>query len=88
LSDTDPDSDRSREPGLLYAVVRYSGLGLEMGAAVAIGAWLGWWLDGHYGTAPWGILGGVLLGGAAAGRLVWRSVRALNRGGAERDESE
>lgn len=76
------------EPRLLTAVVRFSGLGLEMGAAVAIGAWLGWWLDSRHQTGPWGILGGVLLGGAAAGRMVWRSLATLNRGRGEQEERE
>lgn len=78
----------SDEPRLMTTVIRFSGLGLEMGAAVAIGAWVGWWLDGRYDTAPWGILGGVLLGGAAAGRTVWRSLKTLNRDVGEQEERE
>lgn len=78
----------AEEPRLLSTVIRFSGLGLEMGAAVAIGAWVGWWLDGRYDTGPWGILGGVLLGGAAAGRLVWRSLSTLNRAAGEQEERE
>ncbi len=82
------DGGGADEPRLLTTVIRYSGLGLEMGAAVGIGAWLGWWLDGRYDSAPWGILGGVLLGGMAAGRLVWRSLATLNRGRGEQEERE
>lgn len=42
--------------------VRYSGVGLELAGATAGLALVGYWIDGKYGTAPWGILGGVVLG--------------------------
>jgi F0F1-type ATP synthase assembly protein I len=42
--------------------VRYSGVGLELAGATAGLAFVGYWIDGKYGTAPWGILGGVLIG--------------------------
>jgi F0F1-type ATP synthase assembly protein I len=42
--------------------VRYSGVGLELAGATAGLALLGYWIDGKYGTAPWGILGGVIIG--------------------------
>lgn len=76
------------EPTFLRTVIRFSGLGLEMGAAVGIGVFAGWWLDSRYGTDPWGLLGGVALGGLAAARLVWRSLQILNRGRGERGGSE
>ena len=42
--------------------VRYSGVGLELAGAVAGLALLGYWIDGRYGTAPWGMLVGVVIG--------------------------
>ena len=42
--------------------LRYAGLGLELAGAVAILTLLGWWIDGRFGTAPWGVLLGALLG--------------------------
>jgi F0F1-type ATP synthase assembly protein I len=42
--------------------VRYSGVGLELAGATAGLAFVGYWIDGKYGTAPWGILSGVLIG--------------------------
>ena len=42
--------------------VRHSGVGLELAGATAGLALLGYWIDGRYGTAPWGILGGVVIG--------------------------
>lgn len=42
--------------------VRYSGSGLELAGAVAGFALIGYWIDRHYGSDPWGILVGVILG--------------------------
>lgn len=42
--------------------VRYSGIGLELAGVIAGLALAGYWIDGRFGTAPWGILGGVVLG--------------------------
>jgi len=42
--------------------VRYSGVGLELAGATAGLAFAGHWIDGRYGTAPWGILLGVVIG--------------------------
>jgi F0F1-type ATP synthase assembly protein I len=42
--------------------VRHSGVGLELAGATAGLALLGYWIDGRFGTAPWGILGGVVIG--------------------------
>jgi F0F1-type ATP synthase assembly protein I len=51
-------TDDRRFPGW----VRYSGVGLELAGATAGLALLGYWIDGKYGTTPWGILGGVIIG--------------------------
>lgn len=42
--------------------VRLSSIGFELAAAVAGFTFLGYWWDLHYGTSPWGILIGVVLG--------------------------
>jgi len=42
--------------------VRYSGVGVELAGATAGLALLGYWIDGKFGTAPWGMLGGVIIG--------------------------
>jgi ATP synthase protein I len=44
------------------AWIRYSGVGLELAGATAGLALVGYWIDGKFGTSPWGILGGVLIG--------------------------
>jgi len=42
--------------------VRHSGVGLELAGAIAVLAYVGSWVDRRFGTQPWGILGGVVLG--------------------------
>lgn len=42
--------------------VRHSGAGLELAGAVAGLSLLGYWIDGKFGSGPWGILGGVVIG--------------------------
>jgi F0F1-type ATP synthase assembly protein I len=42
--------------------VRYSGVGLELAGATAGLALVGYWVDSKYGTGPWGILIGVVIG--------------------------
>jgi len=42
--------------------IRYSGVGLELAGAIAGLALVGYWVDRHFGTKPWGILIGVAIG--------------------------
>ena len=42
--------------------IRYSGIGLELAGATAGLALVGYWIDGRFGTGPWGLLGGVFIG--------------------------
>jgi F0F1-type ATP synthase assembly protein I len=42
--------------------VRHSGVGLELAGATAGFALIGYWLDGRFETAPWGLVIGVVLG--------------------------
>lgn len=44
---------------------KHLGAGLELAVAVLLGFTLGYWLDHKWGTSPWLLLGGVLLGGVA-----------------------
>lgn len=41
---------------------KLSGLGIELAAAVAGFALLGYWWDRHFGTAPWGLVTASVLG--------------------------
>ena len=42
--------------------VRHAGIGLELAGAVAGFALIGYWIDSRYGTSPWGLVVGVVLG--------------------------
>jgi len=42
--------------------VRHSGAGIELAGATAGLALFGYWIDGKFGTAPWGIVIGVVMG--------------------------
>lgn len=57
-------------------LLKYSSLGLEMGAAVVIGLLVGIYLDRRFDTDPWLTLIFLGFGFAAAGRAVARVIRA------------
>lgn len=42
--------------------MQLASIGIELAAAVLGFSLLGWWVDRHFGTHPWGALGGALLG--------------------------
>ncbi len=58
-----------------YDLLKYSSLGLEMGAAVVIGLLIGMFLDRKLGTDPWLTLLFMILGFVAAGRALIKAVR-------------
>lgn len=69
-----PIERKARE---VYRASRYASIGLELGVSVAIGLFIGRWVDGHLNSDPWGLLGGLCLGFAAAIRSISRTLMAL-----------
>jgi F0F1-type ATP synthase assembly protein I len=68
--------------------LRYSGSGLELAASVAGFALVGYWIDRHYGTNPWGLVAGLILGMIGGFyNLVKQSLQAAREAKAS-DESE
>ena len=68
--------------------VRHSGMGLEFAAAVAGFALVGLWIDRRYGTAPWGLVVGLILGMAGGlYNLVRESLKAVRDAGREDAEA-
>jgi ATP synthase protein I len=63
-----PDAD----PRAMRSVGKAWSLAIEMVAAVVVSLFIGWWLDRWLGTAPWGLLGFILLGVATA---MWSAIR-------------
>jgi ATP synthase protein I len=64
--------------------VRYSSIGLELAGAIGGLALVGYWIDGRFGTKPWGMLGGVVIG-LVGGlyNLVRESLAAIREGQSE-----
>ena len=60
---------------------KYAQIGLELAAAVLLGVWTGYWLDGKFGTAPWLMLGGAAGGMGAGFYLVARELFPKETGG-------
>ena len=79
-----PDADprQSRNIGRAWS------LAIEMVAAVGVCVFIGWWLDRWLGTAPWGLVGFILLGIATA---MWSAIRtglAMQRAQLETSERD
>ena len=74
----------SRFPGW----VRHSGVGLELAGAVAGFTLLGYWVDRRFGTEPWGLVVGIILG-LVGGlyNLVKQSLQAVREARAEDDSA-
>lgn len=47
-------------------------------AGLVLGYLLGGWVDRRFGAAPWGLMGGLLLGLAAGAREAWKLFRQLS----------
>jgi F0F1-type ATP synthase assembly protein I len=59
--------------------VRHAGIGLELAGAVAGFALIGYWIDSRYGTSPWGLVVGVVLGlGGGLYNFVKQSLQATH----------
>lgn len=60
------------DPRQTRSVGKAWSLAIEMVAAVCVSLFIGWWIDRWFGTAPWGLLGFILLGVATA---MWSAIR-------------
>jgi len=69
---------RSEEP----SPFQFVGLGFELVVPLLVGLFGGQWLDRRFGTAPWLLLAGVLVGAAAGVLSLYR--RIVPPGGAGR----
>ena len=58
---------------------RYLGIGLEMAVGVTLGLFAGRWIDRHYGTDPWGVMIGTMVGLAAGMYLLIRDAIRMNK---------
>jgi ATP synthase protein I len=53
---------------------RYAGLGLQLASGILLGLFAGYWADKKFGTAPWIMLGGIVLGTTAGFVAFFREV--------------
>ncbi|MCA9547904.1 MAG: AtpZ/AtpI family protein [Myxococcales bacterium] len=74
----------------IYEGARYSASGIEMALSVLVGYGIGWWVDGKWGTDPWGMVIGIAFGFAAGVRSLLQAARRIERASAaeeaDRDE--
>ncbi len=54
-------------------------IGFEVAVGVALGYYVGHWLDGKYGWGPWGTLVGAMLGLAAGMYLLIKEALRMNK---------
>jgi ATP synthase protein I len=60
-----PKKKGSRPDSLLMAVGIYGAVGLQLVVSLLVGVFLGQWLDRKWGTEPWLLFLGVILGSSA-----------------------
>ena len=53
--------------------------GLEIIVGIGLGCLVGRWWDGHHGSAPWGMLVGIMMGFAAGMYLLLKDVGRMNK---------
>lgn len=67
--------------------IRHAGIGLELAGAVAGFALVGYWTDRHFGSAPWGLLIGLVLGLVGGLYNLVKEALAASREARSEDES-
>ena len=61
------------DPQELYRQYLKTGaIGLEVGLSILVGGGLGYLAEDYWDISPWGLIIGVALGAAAAGRTLYR----------------
>jgi F0F1-type ATP synthase assembly protein I len=55
------------------------GLGFQFAALILLSVLAGQWADGHFGSDPWGVLGGAFLGFGAGLFSIYRTVTSADR---------
>lgn len=64
----------SRGPQPLGDLGRYAGLGLQFVMTIAVLGGLGYWLDARFGTRPWLLVTGVIVGAIGGFVAIVRAV--------------
>lgn len=76
----DPEKEGlDRKVNRAYKGARYASVGIEFGVSVVIGYALGAWLEQKFDFAPWGTIGGVLVGFAAGVKSLLHTSQVIIR---------
>lgn len=76
MTPSDPNPKPGGAPGGANDFGRYATLGIQYALSIALLTGLGWWLDGRWGTTPWLLVAGVVLGVVAGFVNLVRAVPA------------
>ena len=68
----EPAAVSHRQTAVAYRVM------VDMIAGLLVGGFLGYWLDRWLGWAPYGLIGGLIVGFAAGVNNAWRAIRAFS----------
>lgn len=63
----------------------YLGLGMQLAVAVLLFFFIGWWVDGEYGTDPFGVLIGTALGITGG---MFKFIRTVTSPGFRKDDRQ
>jgi F0F1-type ATP synthase assembly protein I len=66
---------------------RYGSLGIELILSMAVGYYVGRWLDGRLATAPWLALAGFVVGVYAGFRQFFRAAKRMTEEAEREDEA-
>lgn len=69
----------SHRAGSFAASMRYAGIGVSFMVEAAIVGGLGWWADDAWGTGPWLLLAGVMMGVTLATMSLVKSISSMER---------
>jgi F0F1-type ATP synthase assembly protein I len=75
----DPAKDRPAPSSANADWMGMASVGFEFVIAVLVPGAIGWWLDGKFGSRPWIMLAGGVLGFIAGLRILMRSVSGTKR---------
>jgi len=70
---------KTPQKSTMQQLAPYMGMGVQLAAAMTGFGALGWWLDSRFGTEPWLLLAGVILG--ATGGMINVIRTALKQSG-------
>lgn len=72
---------------VMQQLAPYLALGVQLAAAVCVCAGVGWWIDRTFGTQPWVLLGGVVVGSIVGLVQFFRVVAQLGKRAQRNDQA-